>query len=291
MPLRSGVGPVRALLADERGPTLTRSEAERRLLKLIAAAELPRPQVNTRVQGFEVDALWREQRLIVEVDGYVFHGPRPVFERDRRRDQVLIAAGYRVLRVTWRQLEHGAPGGGGADRSGAQSDRRLEGRRRRRALAAAGVPAGGWVLQSGSDWHPFLRMRYWDAVLSFAVAAALAWALTPLAARLARTAGRHRPAPRPWAGRARDAASGRAGDPGRRAGGGGDLAARRDPAAPHRGRPAGLRRDGLHVGVDGGRLPDRARRRRRRHLGPPTAVEACWVRSWRRWSPWRPARL
>jgi very-short-patch-repair endonuclease len=26
------------------------------------------------------------------------------FERDRRRDQVLVAAGWRVIRITWRQL-------------------------------------------------------------------------------------------------------------------------------------------------------------------------------------------
>ena len=54
--------------------------------------------------GLEVDVLWPAQRLIVEVDGYEFHGPRPAFERDRRRDGRLLAAGYRVLRVTWLEL-------------------------------------------------------------------------------------------------------------------------------------------------------------------------------------------
>ena len=48
--------------------------------------------------------LWRSQRLVVEVDGYEHHGPRPAFERDRRRDARLLAAGYRVLRVTWLQI-------------------------------------------------------------------------------------------------------------------------------------------------------------------------------------------
>jgi very-short-patch-repair endonuclease len=42
--------------------------------------------------------------LIVEVDGYDFHKDRAAFERDRRRDQILTAAGYHVIRVTWRQL-------------------------------------------------------------------------------------------------------------------------------------------------------------------------------------------
>ena len=33
-----------------------------------------------------------------------FHGSHPAFVRDRRRDSVLIAAGVRVLRLSWRQL-------------------------------------------------------------------------------------------------------------------------------------------------------------------------------------------
>jgi very-short-patch-repair endonuclease len=57
-----------------------------------------------RIGRYEVDLLWPEQRLIVEVDGYAFHSTRAAFERDRARDAELIAAGYRVIRVTWRQL-------------------------------------------------------------------------------------------------------------------------------------------------------------------------------------------
>jgi very-short-patch-repair endonuclease len=74
------------------------------MLALLAAAQLPVPEVNTHLHGFEVDFLWRAQRLVVEFDGRQFHGHEAAFERDRRRDQVLLAAGYRVLRVTWRQL-------------------------------------------------------------------------------------------------------------------------------------------------------------------------------------------
>ena len=54
--------------------------------------------------GYEVDMLWREQRLIVEVDGYAYHSGRAAFERDRRRDAALQAAGYRVVPFTWRQI-------------------------------------------------------------------------------------------------------------------------------------------------------------------------------------------
>ena len=99
---RRGAARLRALLEQE--PTLTRSEAERRLLSLLAAAQLPRPRTNVRVAGHEVDALWPEQRLVVEVDGFAFHASREAFERDRARDAELQAHGYRVIRVTWRQL-------------------------------------------------------------------------------------------------------------------------------------------------------------------------------------------
>jgi very-short-patch-repair endonuclease len=85
-------------------PCLTRSEAERRLLALIRAAKLPPPRTNMLVSGYEVDFVWPNERLIVEVDGFAFHSTRAAFERDRARDRVLHAAGYVVLRVTWRQL-------------------------------------------------------------------------------------------------------------------------------------------------------------------------------------------
>ncbi|MGH2870557.1 MAG: DUF559 domain-containing protein, partial [Solirubrobacteraceae bacterium] len=102
---RAGVARLRRVLEDEGGHTVTRSQAERRLLALLATAQLPGPEVNVHLHGFEVDVLWRAQRLVVEFDGRQFHGHPAAFERDRRRDQVLLAAGYRVLRVTWRQLE------------------------------------------------------------------------------------------------------------------------------------------------------------------------------------------
>ena len=83
---------------------LTRSEAERHLLRPIRQAGLPSPRTNARLRGHEVDALWPAQRLVVEVDGFAFHRTRAAFERDRARDADLVLAGYRVLRVTWRQL-------------------------------------------------------------------------------------------------------------------------------------------------------------------------------------------
>jgi very-short-patch-repair endonuclease len=86
-------------------PSLTRSEAERRLLSLIRDAGLPAPRTNVRIGPYEVDMLWPAARLIVEVDGYAYHASRAAFERDRARDAELQARGYRVIRITWRQIE------------------------------------------------------------------------------------------------------------------------------------------------------------------------------------------
>jgi very-short-patch-repair endonuclease len=101
---RKGVAALRALLDGESEPALTRSWFERRFLGLIRSAQLPPPLTNVRLLGFEADFYWPAQRLVVETDGERFHGHRLAFERDRRRDQILLAAGYRVMRVTMRQL-------------------------------------------------------------------------------------------------------------------------------------------------------------------------------------------
>lgn len=71
---------------------------------------MPAPRVNAWIEvpgdGFEVDFSWPQPRLIVETDGHARHGDRHVFEEDRRRDQQLVAAGWRVVRFTWRQVVH-----------------------------------------------------------------------------------------------------------------------------------------------------------------------------------------
>jgi very-short-patch-repair endonuclease len=101
---RTGGGRMRAFLRDEAGPSFTRSDGERRLRKLIRVARLPAPIVNARAAGFEVDFLWPDQRVVVEVQGYRYHQHRGAFERDHRRAMALENAGYHVIRITWRQL-------------------------------------------------------------------------------------------------------------------------------------------------------------------------------------------
>jgi very-short-patch-repair endonuclease len=52
----------------------------------------------------EVDCVWEAQRLMVELDGRRAHLNAHAFESDRYRDLELQAAGWTVVRITWRQL-------------------------------------------------------------------------------------------------------------------------------------------------------------------------------------------
>jgi len=98
---------LRALLRLRDGASavpLTRSELEEEFRLLCLSHELPAPRLNTTVCGFEVDALWPRSRLVVELDGFGFHRHRAAFEKDRARDAMLLAEGYRVLRLTHRRM-------------------------------------------------------------------------------------------------------------------------------------------------------------------------------------------
>jgi hypothetical protein len=102
---------LRAVLADYAGGTApTESEFEERFLALCRAAALPLPERQVYIDPGDgepmvrADFAWRAERLVVETDGGRYHRTRRAFESDRRRDQRLTLAGWRVLRVTWRQL-------------------------------------------------------------------------------------------------------------------------------------------------------------------------------------------
>jgi very-short-patch-repair endonuclease len=112
-PGRRGTGVIKAILAADRiGSTITRSELEEGFLAFLEARSLPSPEFNVAIQvggpWIEADCVWRRQRLIVELDGAATHGTSAAYERDRARDRSLHAAGWRVVRVTWRQLHRDA---------------------------------------------------------------------------------------------------------------------------------------------------------------------------------------
>lgn len=102
---RKGTGRLRRLVAAAREPVRTRSLLEDRFAVFCREWGLPAPAFNCLVLDREVDALWPRERLIVELDGFAFHGHRAAFERDRTRDAKLQVAGYRVLHLTWLRLE------------------------------------------------------------------------------------------------------------------------------------------------------------------------------------------
>jgi very-short-patch-repair endonuclease len=84
----------------------TRSDLERLFLHICRRGEISAPAVNVDVDGLEVDFLWRENRLIVETDGYRYHRGRIAFENDHNRDLRLVELGYRVRRFSEAQLEN-----------------------------------------------------------------------------------------------------------------------------------------------------------------------------------------
>jgi very-short-patch-repair endonuclease/predicted transcriptional regulator of viral defense system len=105
-PRRPGTRNLKRLVEDHRiVPTTTASDLERRFLTFLDANELPRPLVNESVDPFTPDFRWTDQRLIVELDGFETHGTRAAFERDRARDRRLMSEGWRVARITTRQLD------------------------------------------------------------------------------------------------------------------------------------------------------------------------------------------
>jgi very-short-patch-repair endonuclease len=104
-PRRHGVRTIRAILEQlQAGPIVTHSELEARFLGFVRKTGLPSPSFNTHLLGFECDCVWRDQRVVVELDGRATHDTFAAFERDRARDRALAAGGWRTVRITWRQL-------------------------------------------------------------------------------------------------------------------------------------------------------------------------------------------
>lgn len=102
-PRARGIGVLRALLVQAEPLHDTRSIYERKMLALLQAAELPRPLTNVLVADKLVDGLWPDLKLAYEFDGWRIHRDR--FERDRLRDQDLLIAGHRVVRISRRQVD------------------------------------------------------------------------------------------------------------------------------------------------------------------------------------------
>jgi very-short-patch-repair endonuclease len=109
-PGRRGVARLRMVL-DEIHPQTrrTRSEMERLFLRMCTRAGLPEPEVNVWLDvgddRLQPDFLWRDAHLIMEADSRRFHDTGSAFIDDRRREQRLQLAGWRVSHCTWWEIE------------------------------------------------------------------------------------------------------------------------------------------------------------------------------------------
>lgn len=111
-PGRPGTRTMAGVL-DERvgGDPPPESELEARFRRLCerhdlpgGVAQLPAPWADARSGRHRVDVGYPDDRVIVEVDGRTYHAQLAAFQRDRVRDQLAVAAGWRPLRFTWWQV-------------------------------------------------------------------------------------------------------------------------------------------------------------------------------------------
>jgi very-short-patch-repair endonuclease len=108
-PGRRGSKNLRTLLEAPEPVGITRNDFEEAFVALVDRFGFRRPRMNAplaiRGRFFEIDALWEPERVAVELDSRSIHGTCKKFESDRLRDRILIAEGWRTMRITWRQLQ------------------------------------------------------------------------------------------------------------------------------------------------------------------------------------------
>src|SRR4029079_6068987 len=99
---------VATLCRGELPGMLIRGRMKTKMLPLLTHYSLPIPECNERLrvgsETFEVDFLWRRQKVIVETDGGRFHGNPVARARDGHRNRILASAGYRVPRIGWDEV-------------------------------------------------------------------------------------------------------------------------------------------------------------------------------------------
>lgn len=105
-PRHRGARRLAQFVEGRSGPT--RSEWEDAFPAFCRRFGLPEPVMAAKVAGYEVDALFPREHVIVELDSWAFHSTREAFERDRERDVNTLAAGFATIRLTWQRM-HGRP--------------------------------------------------------------------------------------------------------------------------------------------------------------------------------------
>jgi very-short-patch-repair endonuclease len=97
---------LRAVITEHvAGSTITESEAEELFLAIVRRSQLPMPGLQVRLWGRRRDFLFRDARVVVEIDGRQAHDRDGAFERDALRDAEVVVNGYRPLRFTRRAVK------------------------------------------------------------------------------------------------------------------------------------------------------------------------------------------
>ncbi len=110
-PRHAGAPLLRELLDLGPAAGFTDNDMEAAFADLIERHRLPRPRFNADLvvdgRHFRPDCVWDEHRVVVELDGRAVHRTRKAFDADRERDRIFVANGWRVVRLTDRQLTTG----------------------------------------------------------------------------------------------------------------------------------------------------------------------------------------
>jgi very-short-patch-repair endonuclease len=111
-PGKHGMKKLGRILA-ERGPGYIPPESalERLLLKILRNAGLPKPRLQAQLPWRSTlpsrcDALYEDQRIILEADGRRWHTRVDQMANDRRRDREALNHGYRPYRFIYEELRH-----------------------------------------------------------------------------------------------------------------------------------------------------------------------------------------
>jgi very-short-patch-repair endonuclease len=103
---RRGAARLAEVIADDTTMAISRSLAEKALLRLVKDAGLPMPDTNVKFGRFEADFVWHKEKVIVELDSSTYHSGPGVFQRDREKDLVYRGAGFDPLRPTRWHVVH-----------------------------------------------------------------------------------------------------------------------------------------------------------------------------------------
>jgi hypothetical protein len=106
-----GAGRLARLLASV-ADAPTESELERRVLRILDGAGFPSPECQHTVEmpsGLKarIDFAYPAQKVGIEADGYRWHSSRTDWSRDKTRLNGLVALGWRILHITWTDIEAG----------------------------------------------------------------------------------------------------------------------------------------------------------------------------------------